>query len=790
MANPEIGNQYLRSNVERGQRVIARHVQSASEQSLLHEFQIDSVSAIGSALARRQTAFHIKEATGVGKTAIGLELAQVLSQELAFDDETHTGKHGVTIFVSPTVDILHQTYRAAARFAPNVSITNYYGDEKNVTGDIVNTTYDSLPKALEALRAQARDVRLAIFDEMHMGLGDVRHLAYRDIPNAIMVGLSATPDTETLDRLIRDNRVHPDDEQDRWVGMFNNRVHELDISEGIERGILSPLRIWTATTNVDASNVSVVSTGEYKQSELESVINQRARSLLAVAMIAGEDAVQEHFGVTVGEEANIQEVHQAIAGKKTLIFAGSIDHANSIISLLREVGVGAVPYYGGKDMTRSQREQSRNAFQTGNVNIMVGVRLLGVGLDLPEAEVGIFTVPRRSANDVEQELGRILRQAPGKEEAIAVQLVDRFARGKAPILIPQILDATVIRQNVERLQRATQRTTRPGVPREAREKPVITFSGMDLDAIVRMVAQEQRVKDRLLGARNITEITAILDNLQSEIMTAYPQEPIESQYRELANLLPWHMPFSVNAIALAAARSTNPLEAQLGANAVALLNIKTILGSADAFTEFDQEDLVQQGMVAVLEKAHDYNPATGMSIQITNTVKSEISRYIATNEFMEVLTWVKTGQYKLIRSSVDAFLAEYPTATEDTINAFVYECGTNPELAGVTGSSLKQYVVAKKAVEDWDENRYTDQQEVLAAIGEIDAVAKILDDRGILTAREALAIRLFFGVGEEQDRYTLQEITRMMGISPERVRQIRERALRKIRHPQVSREIR
>lgn len=789
MANPEGANAYLQSNVERGQRAIARHLQSAAEQSLLREFQIDSVSAIGSALARKQTAFHIKEATGVGKTAIGLELAQVLTTELSYDDETHVGRHGVTLFVSPTVDILRQTQRAAARFAPNMRVTNYYSEEKNVTGDIINTTYDSLQNALDSILASGRDVRLAIFDEMHMGLGDVRHLAYREMPNAIMVGLSATPDTNTLDRLIREKRVNPDTPEDRWVGMFTDRVHELDISEGIERGILSPLRIWTATTNVDASSVSVLSTGEYRQSELEAVINQRARSLLAVAMIAGEEAVHKRFGVTVGDEENIEAVHQAIAGKKTLIYAGSIDHANSIISLLNDVGVRAVPYYGGRDMTRVQRDRSREAFQKGDANIMVGVKLLGVGLDLPEAEVGIFTVPRRSANDVEQELGRLLRQSPGKEEAIAVQLVDNFSRGKTQVLIPQILDATVIRQNLERQRQFAQRTTLPGKPRQSQEKPVITLSGMNLDAIVRMIAQEQQVKDRLLGARNITQITAILDELQAEIMTTFPQEPLESQYRELANLLPYFIPFSVNAIALDAAKSPDEQTAQMGASALVLLNIKTILGIAESFAEFDQEDLVQQGVVGVLEKARDFNPATGMSIQASAAVKAEVSRYIASNELMRVLNWIKSGQYKIIRSAVDDFIAQYPDPSERAISEFIDRCKSNADLAGIDQGAIKQYVIARRAVAEWDKTRFTDQQEVLAAIADIDAVAYALSFRDI-TNREAEVLKLYFGIGEDQDSYSLEDIAKRMRVTRERVRQLRGEALRRLRSPNVLDELR
>lgn len=48
-----------------------------------------------------------------------------------------------------------------------------------------------------------------------------------------------------------------------------------------------------------------------------------------------------------------------------------------------------------------------------------------------------------------------------------------------------------------------------------------------------------------------------------------------------------------------------------------------------------------------------------------------------------------------------------------------------------------------------------------------------------LPAREARIVRLFFGLGE--DRKTLQEIGQMVGVSRERIRQIKESALKKLR---------
>jgi RNA polymerase primary sigma factor len=58
----------------------------------------------------------------------------------------------------------------------------------------------------------------------------------------------------------------------------------------------------------------------------------------------------------------------------------------------------------------------------------------------------------------------------------------------------------------------------------------------------------------------------------------------------------------------------------------------------------------------------------------------------------------------------------------------------------------------------------------------IDAVNSILDT---LTGREKMIIQLTFGVGAEEK--TIEEISETIGLGKERVRQIREAALRKLR---------
>jgi len=64
----------------------------------------------------------------------------------------------------------------------------------------------------------------------------------------------------------------------------------------------------------------------------------------------------------------------------------------------------------------------------------------------------------------------------------------------------------------------------------------------------------------------------------------------------------------------------------------------------------------------------------------------------------------------------------------------------------------------------------------------IDSVLQTLSDR------EAYIIRNYFGL-EERERMTLEEIGKVLGITRERVRQIKERALERLHHVPRSRSL-
>ena len=66
---------------------------------------------------------------------------------------------------------------------------------------------------------------------------------------------------------------------------------------------------------------------------------------------------------------------------------------------------------------------------------------------------------------------------------------------------------------------------------------------------------------------------------------------------------------------------------------------------------------------------------------------------------------------------------------------------------------------------------------------------KIEELLGTLTPREARILRLRFGLQNGRS-YTLEEVGKKFGLTRERIRQIEGRALRRLRHPRRSRQLR
>jgi RNA polymerase primary sigma factor len=148
-----------------------------------------------------------------------------------------------------------------------------------------------------------------------------------------------------------------------------------------------------------------------------------------------------------------------------------------------------------------------------------------------------------------------------------------------------------------------------------------------------------------------------------------------------------------------------------------------------------------------------YNKAT----KVSRELRQQLGRDPDTQEIAEKLT-VSIGKVEEVFTAVqDPIALQTPLGDDD--------------------SKLEDFISDEESPSPYSDTERTNITE---------RILRVLDT---LAPREADIVRMRFGIGFEKD-YTLEEIGDLFSITRERVRQIEAQALRKLKHPQRSRELR
>lgn len=213
-------------------------------------------------------------------------------------------------------------------------------------------------------------------------------------------------------------------------------------------------------------------------------------------------------------------------------------------------------------------------------------------------------------------------------------------------------------------------------------------------------------------------------------------------------------------------------------------NLRFVISVAKKFQHqgLTLEDLISEGNLGLIRAAHKFEAERGFKF-ITCAlwwVRQAIVESITMNGKAIRLPLSRIRDMAKVRKAINEFNAR---ESRDPI----FE-----EIVRETGLTESKVVMSMKAVssmssidepigeEDFtlgdtisDDTFKTDDS---GTSEKIDAVNRILDT---LTGREKMIIQLTFGVGAEEK--TIEEISETIGLGKERIRQIREAALRKLR---------
>jgi superfamily II DNA or RNA helicase/5-methylcytosine-specific restriction endonuclease McrA len=292
--------------------------------------------------------------------------------------------------------------------------------------DAVIATLQTISRAFERhhpslLRflASAPNGLIVVFDEAHHSPAQsYRELLLnlrRRVPKLALLGLTATP-------------TYSDEQQRGWLQkLFPQGVlHQARVSDLIASGVLARPNVQPAIkTNIRA----VLNESEYRQllrsnRDLpEQVVSQLADNRERNRLIADVYAKdRERWG-------------------KTLIFADRKEQCEVIAEHLKSRGVRAeavysqVEFRGKTAVERNANREGHNdkairAFKRGDLDVLVNVRMLTEGTDVPDAQTVFLTRQTRSRILLAQMVGRALRgpKFGGTREANVVVFHDDWER--------------------------------------------------------------------------------------------------------------------------------------------------------------------------------------------------------------------------------------------------------------------------------------------------------------------------------------------------------------------------
>jgi superfamily II DNA or RNA helicase len=238
------------------------------------------------------------------------------------------------------------------------------------------------------------DPCLIIIDEAHHAAAGSWSSILGHWPGALRLGVTATPC-----RL--DGRGLGDS--------FDALIEGPSVQMLTSAGYLSPARIFAPPIVADLSQLRRRA-GDYA--------NDQAAAAMTRPTVTG-DAIHHYH--------RLADAQQAIA------FCCNVAHAESVRDAFATAGISAALLMGGT----ADRDGVVAAFASGIIRVLVTVDVVSEGFDIPAASVAILLRPTQSLGLYLQQVGRVLRPAPGKDAAIILDHVGNVTRHGFPDQIRQ-----------------------------------------------------------------------------------------------------------------------------------------------------------------------------------------------------------------------------------------------------------------------------------------------------------------------------------------------------------------
>lgn len=331
----------------------------------LREYQEQAIHLLRSSLAQGKKAPVLVAPTGSGKTRLSVEIIARAQEK---------GKW--VLVLAPRRELIYQFSGVLEQAGVQHGVI-MAGEPSNRYALVQVASFDTLWARRKRMILPRADV--VVVDEAHLSLAETRKALIESFPNAKIVGLTATPARG----------------DGRGLGaIYDDLVMSWDIGRLIRAGFLVQPRYFAPETP-DLEGVRLNKDGDYVEKQLAERVDQPK-------LIGG--IVENWFRIA--------------HGRSTAVFCATRSHSRHVCDEFKRHGIRAEHLDGETDLEERKAILARVA--NGETTVLTNVFVATYGLDIPRLEVAVLARPTRNITLYLQIIGRVLRPAPGKTEAIVI----------------------------------------------------------------------------------------------------------------------------------------------------------------------------------------------------------------------------------------------------------------------------------------------------------------------------------------------------------------------------------
>lgn len=352
-------------------------------------------------------------ATGTGKTVVAAFDYKRVSDEL--------GSPPRLLFVAHRIEILAQAMATFRQILRRPDFGELLADGQHpTTNDHLFATIQSVTAARLVETCGPDHWHTVIVDECHHLPATSFGKFARAIQPKIFLGLTATPERTDGAPIGEFFQPRPD----------GSPAVELRLWDALDQQLLAPFEYYASQDESDFRDIPWGNT---------------AAETAQLSQILTGDHVRARLVVTA-----LERYVADIGSMRAIAFCVDIEHTKFMAAYFSEKGLPALSVTS--QTPRAQRERAPAMLTAREVKIICTCDLYNEGIDIPDANTILFLRPTQSPVVFQQQLGRGLRLADGKESCLVLDFVGRLQEGFRFDRLYQAITGLTRRQLMQELQ--------------------------------------------------------------------------------------------------------------------------------------------------------------------------------------------------------------------------------------------------------------------------------------------------------------------------------------------------